>query len=336
MSNVNIAIAGATGAIGEALVDALDKSEFTTGELYLLASRDSIGETKMYNDRPLAVTDLEEFDFEQVQLVFFALPAQVSARYAERVTQADCYLIDFSDCFRKDSSVPLIVAGVNSSELDGGHHKLVALPDSLAVDLSHILKPVHDDVEIVRVNTATYQGVSSAGREGVTELALHTSNRLNGMPSERQVFDEEIAFNVIPQIGAIDEYGHSQAELGLVGEIRRVMAEEALSISATCVQVPIFYGCCQAVTIETRYPVAVDEILGVLKRAGGTKVFAKVSTYPVPLAESSSKYTRSVGRVRTSVGIENGIDLWLSSDNACNSAVANAIGAAKLLLKDAI
>jgi aspartate-semialdehyde dehydrogenase len=329
-----MAIAGATGAIGEALIEALEKVEFSIGELYLLASEESIGETRMYKNRPLAVANMEDFDFDQVQLVFFALPEEVSANYIERVALADCYLIDFSRYSRMDSTVPLVVAGVNTAEIDESDSKHVALPDSLTVDLSHVLKPIHEDVEIVRVNTATYQGVSSAGREGVRELALQASNRLSGLPLEGHVFAHEMAFNIVPQIGALNDSGHSMAELGLVSEIRRVMADQALIINATCVQVPIFYGSCQAISIETRYPVTVEEIIGVLQRSADIEVFAESSSYPVPLAEASSANTRCVGRIRASLGTENGIDLWLASDNACNSAAENAVDVAKLLLKD--
>ena len=342
MAVINVAVAGATGAIGEALIEALDKTEFTSGDLYLLASQASNGETRLYKNRPVLVEDMASFDFAQVQLVFLAVPESVSRDYADPLMAAGCRVVDFSAYFRHDHSVPLVVAGVNSEALqEGGYDggtasEIVALPDSLAVDLSHVLHPIHQNTEIVRINVASYQSVSSAGREGAKELARQTSNLLNGLPVEPAIFPQQIAFNVVPELGGMQDSGHSGAELSLVNEMRRVLQDQNLPISATCVQVPIFYGTCQAVNIETRYPVDVEEVIGILRgvdelevSVGGSQV-----TYPVPLtvADSSGKGC-SVGRIRASIGIENGIDLWIVSDSVRKSAVYNALGVAKLLIK---
>lgn len=339
MTSINVVVVGATGAVGEALIEALDESEFTSGELYLTASEASIGETRLYKKRPVLVENLADFDFSQVQLAFFAVPEQVSRDYADQAISAGCQVVDFSTCFRDERSVPLVVAGVNAEVLGEDNYDLVALPNTLAIDLSQVLAPIHGNSEIVRINVATYQSVSSAGKRGVAELARQTSNLLNGLPVEPELFGQQIAFNILPEVGDLEKTGHSRAEVGLVSEMRRIMADDTLAISATCVQVPVFYGACQAVNIETRYPLAVDEVARLLRGIEGLKVSLGNSrrNYPVPVAVVNGRAERcSVGRVRASVGIENGIDLWIVSDSVRKSAVYNAIGVAKLLLKSSL
>ena len=339
MSTINVVVVGATGATGEALIEALDESEFTSGDLYLAASEASLGETGLYKKRPVMVENLADFDFSQVQLAFFAVPEEVSRDYADQAISAGCQVIDLSCCFRNEESVPLVVSGVNSEVLEEDNYDLVALPDSLTVDLSQVLKPIHGNSEIVRINVATYQAVSSAGKKGATELARQTSNLLNGLPVEPELFAQQIAFNILPEVGELDESGHSSAELGLVNDMRRVMADDTLAISATCVQVPVFYGSCQAVSIETRYPLAIDELVSVLRDVEGLDVSTGNAqrNYPVPLAViDKAAEACSVGRIRTSIGIENGIDLWIVSDSVRKSAANNAIGVAKLLLKSSL
>ncbi|RLA54704.1 MAG: aspartate-semialdehyde dehydrogenase [Gammaproteobacteria bacterium] len=339
MFTVNIVVVGATGAVGEALIEALDEADFTSGDLYLAASESSVGETKMYKKRPVLVEDLASFDFSRVQLAFFAVPEQVSRDCAELVVSAGCQLIDFSACFRDDPAVPLMVAGVNSHVLEGGADNLVALPDSLTVDLSHVLYPIHQDVEVVRLNVATYQAVSSAGQKGIKELAGQTASLLNGLPVEAEAFAQQIAFNVIPEVGGLLDSGHSRAEVGLVGELRCVLEDAALAVSATCVQVPVFYGSCQVVNIETRYPYAVDEVISVLNADEDVNIFSASSNQqcpaPITVADMAARGC-CVGRIRASIGVENGIDLWIVSDNVRKSAVKNAIAVAKLLLKDSL
>lgn len=336
MSGVNVAIVGATGAVGGALIEALDEADLVDGELYLLASAASSGDTAMYRKRAAMIADVADFDFSLVDLVFFAVPEDVSRQYAQSAVAVGCRVIDFSCCFRDDLTVPLIVAGINSDILDDGAH-LVALPDSLAVDLSHVLKPIHDDVEVVRVNVATYQAVSSAGQAGVKELASQSTNLLGGVTVKPKVFGKQIAFNVLPQVGELLESGHADAELRMVSEVRRIVGGAALAMSVTCVQVPVFYGFCQAVSLETRYPLDVERVIELLKQVDDLKIVTASSKqgYPVPVTGSGVLSARSVGRIRASIGVENGIDLWIVSDNVRKGAVDNAINVAKLLLKGA-
>lgn len=338
MSTINVVVVGATGAVGEALIEALDESEFTSGEVYLAASEASLGETGLYKKRPVLVENLADFDFSRVQLAFFAVPEQVSRDYADQAISAGCQVVDLSRCFRDEESVPLVVCGVNSEVLEDDNYDLVALPDSLAVDLSRVLQPIHSNSEIIRINVATYQSVSSEGKKGVAELARQTSNLLNGLPVEPELFGQQIAFNVLPEVGELDESGHSSAELGLVSDMRRVMADDTLAISATCVVVPVFYGSCQVVNIETRYPLAIEELVHVLREVEGLDVSTGNSqrNYPVPVAVDGEIKRLAVGRIRASIGIENGMDLWIVSDSVRKSAVNNAIGVARLLLKSSL
>lgn len=339
MPNINIAVVGATGVIGGALIDALGAAALTEGELRAVASTASVNETVMYNKRTVAVEALESFDFSQVALVFFAVPAPVSGSYAPAALAAGCQVIDLSGCYRADAAIPLVVYGVNDGILLADNSSdIVALPDSLATDLSWVLKPVHDEVEITRVSVATYQGVSSAGRAGVGELAAQSASLLSGVTTEPEVFGRQVAFNVIPQVGEMSDSQHSRAEIGLINEVRRVLGDRTLQMSATCVQVPVFYGYCQAVNFETRYPVEAEQVVRWLKGAAGLTVFPVNNThpYPVPVDGANAENGCSVGRIRNSIGVENGIDLWIASDNVQKSAIINAIHTAKLLLKDSL
>lgn len=336
---IDIAIVGATGVVGEALIEALDSSlmdlGFEVGELHLLASTRSDGETRMYRQRPLLVESLDDFDFARVQLAFFAAPAAVAAEYAPLAVEQGCRVIDFSVRFRADPQVPLVVAGVNDEALASGDCLLVALPGALTTDLSLIVRPIHQVTEICRIHVASYQSVSTAGQAGARELARQTSCLLNGLPVEPGLFPEQIAFNIVPQVGEIDREGHSETELDLVAELRKLMEGEEIPLSATCVQVPIFYGSCQAISLEMRYPTEIEEVVGILKGIEGLELADPISHYATSLAmvEKASGFRCAVGRIRSSLTIENGIDLWIVSDAVKNSTIFNAFQVASGLIK---
>lgn len=339
MNTVDIAIVGASGAIGAALIEALDNSllelDFGVGELYLLASARSDGETRIFRQRPLLLESLDGFDFSRVQLAFFATPAAVSSEYVQVATEQGCRVIDFSTRFRAEPGVPLVVAGVNSDELADADHRLVALPDALATDLSLIVQPIHRVMEISRVHVASYQSVSSAGQAGTRELARQTSSLLNGMPVEPELFPQQIAFNIVPEVGGLDQDGHSRAERDLLAELRKLMRGEVIPLSVTCVQVPIFYGSCQAISLEMRYPAEVEEIVAILRAVEGLELADPVQAYSTSLAtiEKGSQFRCSVGRIRASLAIDNGMDLWTVSDAVKNSAISNALWVASDLIK---
>lgn len=339
MNTIDIAIVGATGAIGEALIEALDSPStcpgFEVGELHLLASAGSDDQTRMFRQRPLLVESLDDFDFSRVQLAFFAAPASVAAEFVQVALDQGCRVIDFSSQFRGDPQVPLVVAGVNSDELAGADCPLVALPDALATDLSLIVQPIHQVTEISRIHVASYQSVSTAGQVGARELARQTSCLLNGLPVEPKLFPRQIAFNIVPEVGALDLDGHSQAELGLVAELRKLMAGEAIPLSVTCVQVPTFYGSCQAISLEMRYPTGIEEIAEILRGVEGLELANPVRAYSTSLAviEKDSAFRCSVGRIRPSLSIDSGIDLWTVSDAVKNSTIFNALQVASSLIK---
>ncbi len=339
MNTVDIAIVGASGAIGGALIEALENPPldlgFEVGELYLLASARSDGETRIFRQRPLLLENLDGFDFARVQLVFLAAPAAVAAEYAQAVLDQGCRVIDFSTRFRAEPDVPLVVAGVNSDELTEADHRLVALPDALATDLSLVVQPIHRVMEISRVHVASYQSVSSAGQAGARELARQTSSLLNGLPVEPELFPEQIAFNIIPEVGVLDRDGHSRAERDLLAELRKLMRGEIIPLGVTCVQVPVFYGSCQAISLEMRYPTAVEEIVAILRDVEGLELADPVRAYSTSLAmiEKGPEFRCSVGRIRASLAIENGIDLWTVSDAVKNSTISNALWVANGLIK---
>jgi aspartate-semialdehyde dehydrogenase len=339
MSGISVAIVGATGAIGEALIETLEESELCDGELYLLASEASIGETRLYKNRPLLVGVLESFDFAQAQIAFFAVPPAVSRQYAESVLASGCRLLDFSGCFGDDNSVPMVVVGVNDHNLAQSTSNIVALPSSMAQELSYVVNAICREVEIIRINVTALQSVSGAGRLGVRELARQTSHLLNGIAVENDLFAEQIAFNVISRVGNTLASGYTEAEERLIGELRRIVGEPHLAASATCTYLPVFYGSYQSVNVETRYPLEVEQISRLLAGTDALQVLAedkRPGSKPTP-AIRGTNFNRSVERIRTlSVETPTVFDLWLSLDNVYGSVATNAVAAAGLLLKDSL
>ncbi len=338
MSKIDVAIVGATGMVGAAMLEILEQRAFPVAELYCLASESSAGASLMLGNRSVLVEELGCFDFSQVQLVFFCAPAPVAAQYVPVALAAGCWVIDNSSQFRADEQVPLVVPEVNSetlSEFADSGARLVASPGAAAVQLLMALKPLDDAVGVESVNVATYQAVSVHGRAAVTALATQTARMLNGQPAEAAVFDKQMAFNLIAQQGTAAANGFSEAELDLQAECQRVLAAPALTVNATCVTVPVFYGLSEAVQLRTRQSVTAEWALEILATAPGLQLSEGLfeSACPSPVGDAAGEDLVQLGRVRQDISGVAGLNLWLVADNVRKGAALNSIQIAEFLLK---
>ncbi len=336
-AGVDIAVVGATGAVGGAILELLAARGFTRKTIHPVASDASSGETVLFGNKPLLVEGISGFDFSRVGVALFAANPAVSIAHVARATEVGCVVIDCSGQFAADTEIPLVVYNVNPDDLAGYSARgLVAVPGAVATQLAAVLAPIQAEVGIANIQIATYQSVSGAGRGGIAALAGQTAALLNGLPvPEGGVFPRQIAFNLLPCIGMFDELGHASAELQLVAETRRLLADASIGISATCVQVPVFHGHALAVHLETLYPLAVSELRQLLKKAQDVTLIDGngASTYPTPAEDASETNGVLVGRLRADPFSEKGLNLWIVSDNLRNGAAMNSVRLVEMLIK---
>ncbi len=335
--SVNVAIVGATGAVGEALIEILEQREFPVGELHLLASERSEGKTVRALGRSLRVQRLDQFDFHDTQIGLFSAGGGISAEFAPRAAAAGCVVIDNTSRFRRDDDIPLIVPEVNAEALGGyRERRIIANPHCSTIQMVVALKPIHDAVGIERINVATYQAVSGAGAGGIRELAGQTAELLNGRPIEPQVMAAQIAFNAIPQIGDFEDNGYTNEEMKMVWETQKILADDRILVNPTCVRIPVFFGHSEAVHIETRDPITAAEARSLLDRAPGVTVVDErvPGGYPTAVGEAVGEDAVYVGRIREDLSHPRGLSLWVVSDNVRKGAALNSVQIAELLLKE--
>ena len=334
-TTADIAIVGATTAVGEAMLEFLGERELPVDRLYLLDQEQSAGTKLEFRDRYITVEPVEAFDFSQVRLVLFT-----NGPFVEQVARAaaeGAVVIDGSGGFIDDPDVPAVVAEVNPERLaDYGERGIVACPGSLAVMLAVALKPIVDAAGIERINVATYQSVSRLGKEGVEELAGQTARLLNAQDTKPKVFPRQIAFNVLPQVGQLLENGYSEEEMRLVRELRKVLGDEQLMVNATAVHVPVFYGYAAAVHIETETRLTAVDAVGALEKASGLKVLDDKARYryPTPVTEANQQDEVFLGRIREDISHPRGLNFWVVADNVRKGAALNSVLLAELLVRD--
>ncbi len=334
---VNVAIAGATGAVGEALREILEERKFPVDELFLLASERSEGKRLQFYGHSIKVQRLDTFDFSQARIGFFSAGGAVSAEFVPKAAAAGCVVIDNTSHFRYDADVPLIVPEVNAHRLtDYRQRNIIANPNCSTIQMVVALKPIHDAAVIRRINVATYQAVSGAGASGVRELAGQTANLLNTQPFEPSVMPTQIAFNVIPQIDTFQDNGYTKEEMKMVWETQKIFEDDKILVNPTCARVPVFYGHSEAVHIETERHIEVDEVRALLSNAPGVELLdERVNAgYPTAVVQAAGTDPVFVGRIRRDISHPNGVDLWIVSDNVRKGAALNSIQIAELLLKN--
>ncbi|WP_431064710.1 aspartate-semialdehyde dehydrogenase [Methylotuvimicrobium sp.] len=335
----NVAVVGATGAVGEAMISILEERNFPVGEVYALASSRSVGKRIPFKGGSLKVQDLAEFDFSKVQIGLFSPGASVSAEYAPKAAAAGCIVIDNTSQFRYDDDIPLVVPEVNPEKIaDYKNRGIIANPNCSTIQLLVALKPIYDAVGISRINVCTYQAVSGTGKEAIEELSLQTAHLLNGKPIKPSVYPKQIAFNVLPQIDVFTENGYTKEEMKMVWETRKIIGDESIQVNPTAVRVPVFFGHSEAVHIETRHKIDSKSVRALLEKAPGVTVLDehRDGGYPTAVTESSGHDSVFVGRIREDISHPLGIDLWVVGDNVRKGAALNSVQIAEELVKNYI
>ena len=333
----DVAVVGATGAVGETILSILAERNFPVGNIYALASSRSAGKRVEFGNKQLVVQDLETFDFSKVQIGLFSPGASVSKIYAPKAAAAGCIVIDNTSEFRYDDDKPLIVPEVNAHAI--GKYKdtnIIANPNCSTIQMLVALKPLHDAFGITRVNVCTYQAVSGTGKEAIEELSVQTARLLNGLPAEASVYPKQIAFNVLPHIDDFQENGYTKEEMKMVWETHKIMEDSSIAVNPTCVRVPVFFGHSEALHIETRKPITAIQARELLQSAPGVVVMdeRKAGGYPTAVTESAGTDAVFVGRIREDISVENGLDLWVVSDNVRKGAALNSVQIAECLVQD--
>lgn len=332
----DIAVVGATGAVGEVMLEILAERRFPVGTLYALASERSAGGTVLFDGKSVRVEKLTDFDFSRVQIAFFSAGGAVSAEFAPRAAAAGCVVIDNTSCFRNDPDVPLVVPEVNPGAItDYAQRNIIANPNCSTIQMLVALKPLYDAVGIERITVSTYQAVSGTGKKAIAELAGQTARLLNGQQAEMEVYPKQIAFNVLPQIDVFEDNGYTREEMKMVRETRKILDDDLIEVNPTCVRVPVFYGHSEAVHIRTRSPVSVELATALLEQAPGVEVMDSHEDggYPTPQADATGQDAVFVGRIRQDLSSEQGLNLWIVSDNVRKGAALNSVQIAELLIK---
>ncbi len=327
-----VAVAGATGAVGNLMVKVLEERAFPVSELKLLASARSVGKTLSFCGRDVPVEELTEDSFKGVQVALFSAGGSVSNKFAPIAAKSGAVVIDNSSAWRMDPSVPLVVPEVNP-DAALSHSGIIANPNCSTIQMVVALKPIHDAVKIKRIVVTTFQAVSGTGKRAIEELRSQVSDITSGRDISRQIYPHQIAFNCFPHIGAFLENGFSEEEMKMVNETRKIFEDPNIQVCATTVRVPVIYGHSESVNIETAKPLSAQDARRLLGAAQGVKVIDDPSSggYPVPLNAAGTDDT-FVGRIRKDPSVENGLAMWVVADNIRKGAATNAVQIAEILL----
>jgi len=333
----NVAVVGATGAVGETMLDILAERKFPVNQIYALASNRSAGKRVQFGSKKIVVQELEAFDFSNVHIGLFSAGASVSGIYAPRAAQAGCIVVDNTSRFRYEKDIPLVVPEVNPHVIRQYKNRgIIANPNCSTIQLVVALKPIQSAVGIERINVCTYQAVSGSGKKAIEELAQQTAALLNGKPIEINVYPKQIAFNAIPHIDVFMENGYTREEMKMVWETRKILEDDTIQVNPTTVRIPVFYGHSEAVHIETRDKLTADEARELLRKADGVQVIDERANggYPTAVCEASGHDPVYVGRIREDISHPRGLDLWVVSDNVRKGAALNSVQIAEILVKD--
>lgn len=333
----DVAVVGATGAVGEVMLSILAELKFPVNNVYALASERSVGKRVAFGKTLLTVQNLDDFDFSQVQIGLFSAGASVSAIYAPKAAAAGCVVIDNTSQFRYDDDKPLVVPEVNPHAIARYTQTgIIANPNCSTIQMLVALKPIYDAVGISRINVCTYQAVSGTGKEAIEELAGQTAKLLNAKPIDCAVYPKQIAFNALPHIDTFQDNGYTKEEMKMVWETRKIFEDDSIAVNPTCVRIPVFYGHSEAVHVETREKISADAARQLLAKANGVTVIDehKDGGYPTAVTEAADTDAVFVGRIREDISHATGLNLWVVSDNVRKGAALNSIQIAEVLITD--
>jgi aspartate-semialdehyde dehydrogenase len=333
VKSFRVAIAGATGAVGEEMRKILEQRRFPVAQLKLLASERSIGKTLLFSGEEIPVEQLVHDSFKEIDIALFSAGASRSREFASAAVEAGAVVIDNSSAFRMEESVPLVVPEVNPEDVRA-HQGLIANPNCSTIQMVVVLKPLYDRSRIKRIVVSTYQSVSGTGKNAMRELLEQTKSMLSGKEMRAEVYPYQIAFNLIPHIDSFLDNGYTREEMKMALETRKIMGDPDIAITATSVRAPVFVAHSESVNVETEEKITAEEAREILSRAPGVAVLddPEVLSYPMP-AYAAGKDECFVGRIRQDESIACGLNLWIVSDNLRKGAALNAVQIAELLTK---
>jgi aspartate-semialdehyde dehydrogenase len=333
-----VAVLGATGLVGDTMIKVLEERKFPVAELFPLASNRSLGKSVEFNGKKVPVIDVETFDFANADIGLFSAGGEISRIYAPKAAAAGCVVIDNTSEFRYEEDIPLVVPEVNPEAIaQFKQRRIIANPNCSTIQMLVALKPLHDAAKIERINVATYQSVSGAGKEAVEELAAQSVALMSGKgPVKPKVVAAQIAFNVVPQIDKFQDNGYTKEEMKMFWETRKIFNDPEIRVNATAVRVPVFFGHSEVVSIETARKLTVAEAHKLLDKAPGVKVIdtRKPGGYPTAAVEAANDDRVFVGRIREDISHERGLNLWIVSDNIRKGAATNSVQIAEILTRD--
>jgi aspartate-semialdehyde dehydrogenase len=334
----NVAVVGASGLVGETMVEVLQEREFPVKKLFALASERSLGKSVTFRDQRHSIGNLAEFDFSQIDIALFSPGGEVSREYAPKAAAAGCVVIDNTSEFRYLDDVPLVVPEVNPQAIAQYTNRgIIANPNCSTIQMLVVLKPLHDIAGIAHINVATYQSVSGAGREAIAELATQSAALLSGQgPVKPGVIPKQIAFNCVPQIDRFEDNGYTREEMKMVWETRKILGDPTIQVNPTAVRVPVFFGHSEAVHLTTHRKLTAAAAREILLKAPGVTVMdeRRPGGYPTAAVEAANRDTVYVGRIRDDMSSERGLDLWIVADNVRKGAATNSVQIAEILARD--
>jgi len=332
----NVAVAGATGAVGNQMIACLEERNFPVKNLKLLATAKSAGRKLEFKGEKIPVETLTESSFKGIDIGIFSAGGAASQKYAPFAAQAGCVVVDNSAAWRMDPDVPLVIPEVNPHAVAGYKNKgIIANPNCSTIQMVIVLAPIHKKVGIKRIVVSTYQAVSGTGKKAIDELHDQTQAVLSSLDPEKKVYPHRIAFNCLPHIDVFLENGYTKEEMKMVHETRKILEDDSIGITATTVRVPVFFCHSESVNVETRKPISPEAVRALLENAPGVRVVDDPSKtrYPMPI-EAAGQDETFVGRIRADESIPNGINLWVVADNIRKGAATNAVQIAEVLAQN--
>lgn len=332
----NVAVAGATGAVGGAMLDVLERRDFPLNELRLLASERSVGKKLKFRGQEIPVQLLTKDAFAGIDIALFSAGAARSLEFAPAAASAGVVVIDNSSAFRMDDEIPLVVPEVNPHAIARYTKRgIVANPNCSTIQMLVALKPIYDKAGIKRIVVSTYQAVSGTGAKAIAELEAQVKAYAAGEPLQKNVYPHQIAFNCLPHIDSFLGSGYTKEEMKMVNETHKIFEDTGIGVTATAVRVPVFYGHSESVNVETIKKISAPEVKQLLATAPGVKVVDEpnLSLYPLAL-DCAGKFETLVGRIREDESIKNGINLWVVADNILKGAALNAVQIAEIVGRD--
>jgi aspartate-semialdehyde dehydrogenase len=332
----NVAVAGATGAVGNQMLACLEERDFPVQDITLLATAKSVGRTLSFKGQDIAVEELTESSFKGVDIAIFSAGGATSEKFAPLAAAQGCVVVDNSAAWRMDPHVPLVVPEVNPHAVAGYTEKgIIANPNCSTIQMIVALAPIHRKVGIKRIVVSTYQAVSGTGKKAIDELENQVRAMVNNEEPETKVYPHRIAFNCLPHIDVFLENGYTKEEMKMVNETHKILEDDTIGVTATAVRVPVYFGHSEAVNIETREPITPDAVRELLEKSPGVKVVDDMARnrYPMAIHAEGNDHTL-VGRIRADESIASGINMWIVSDNIRKGAATNAVQIAEILAKE--